>query len=81
MEFVEHRLTGLLHPTTGLQYRVPFATLLQVPLQEYGTHGPRRRKCQPSQVFDCRHLLEVWGSISCMENKPFLGIKNSYHIL
>lgn len=68
-------------PLQALPYRVPVVTLLQVSLQEYSTHCPQRRKWQPSQVFDCRHLLEVQGSISCMENKPFLGIKNSYHIL
>ena len=61
-----------------------FATSLQICLQEsqFCTHCSQIRKCQSSQVFNCRHLHGVQGSISCTKKiKPFLRIKNSYYIL
>ena len=54
---------------------------MALPESQLSTHCPKRRKCQHSQVFDDRHLLEGQCSISCAENKLFGGIKNSNHIL
>ena len=51
-----------------------FATSLQICLQEsqFCTYCSQIRKCQSSQVFNCRHLHGVQGSISCTKKKALL---------
>lgn len=58
-----------------------FLWQMSLPESQLGTFCPKRRKSQYSQACDCGHLLKVQGSISCTETDPFLGIKNSCHIL
>ena len=64
-----HSLAATLPSSTA-----SFATSLQICLQEsqFCTHCSQIRKCQSSQVFNCRHLHGVQGSISCTKKKTLL---------